>query len=676
VTSDRADERDATLPGMARAAARKSGAAARARRAKQAAPVPPADVDPVARVVVDLPLAHLDRTFDYEVPATMADQAVPGVRVKVRFAGQDVDGYVVARTTASDHDGRLAPLRRVVGDEPVLVPAIAELCRRIAVRYAGVTSDVRRLAVPPRHATTEKQPSPPAPEPAAVSGGEQAWGAYPAAAAYLHHLRSGGSPRAVWGAAPGEDWPLLLAHLAAATLAGGRGVVLCVPDHRDIARVDAALTELLGPDQHVTLRAEGGPGPRYRDFLLVSRGARRIVVGTRSAAFAPVHDLGLVVVWDDGDDLHAEPRAPYPHTREVLLERAEIEGCAALVGSFARSVEADRLLQTGWAREIVAPRATVRERALVAVTGDPRDPHVRSARVPTEAHDAVRWGLERGPVLVQTPRAGYVLRLACDRCRTPARCAACAGPLELTGATTPPRCRWCATEAPGWTCAECGGRGLRAPVVGDARTADELGRAFAPVPVVTSSGERVRSTVDAARRIVVATPGAEPVAEEGYAVVVLLDTWLLLSRDSLRAAEEALRRWSNAVALVRPGGRALAVGDPGTPALQALVRWDQAGFAAREAEERRVAHLPPATRVATLRGAPGALDDALTLLALPEHGEVLGPLAPLMTRSVPWCGCRTRRGRPCPLRSVSCNACGRPASSTRSGSRSTPWRYE
>ncbi|PWN03044.1 primosome assembly protein PriA [Nocardioides silvaticus] len=565
----------------------------------------------------------------------MAEQAVPGARVKVRFAGQDVDGFVVERTAASDHGGRLAPLRRVVSAEPVLTPAVAELCRRVAGRYAGVSSDVRRLAVPPRHATTEQKPSPPEPPfrapPVADGDTDDPWAVYPAAPAFRRHLTGGGSPRAVWSAAPGEDWPRRLAELAAATRAGGRGVLICVPDHRDVARVDAALTELVGPDHHVTLRAETGPAPRYRDFLLLRRGARKIVVGTRSAAFAPVTDLGLVVVWDDGDDLHAEPRAPYPHAREVLLERAEVEGCAVLVGSFSRSVEAEHLLQTGWAKEIAAPRPVVRDRALIAVAGagDHRDPFSGASRVPREAHDAVRWGLERGPVLVQTPRAGYVLRLACDRCRTPARCTACTGPLQLTGPTTPPRCRWCATEAPGWTCAECGGHGLRAPVIGDARTADELGRAFAPAPVVTSSGDRVRAEVDGDHRIVVATPGAEPVAAGGYAVVVLLDTWLLLARDSMRAAEEALRRWSNAVALLRPGGRALAVGEPAVPALQALVRWDQAGFARREADDRREARLPPATRVATLRGEPGALDDALTLLDLPEHADVLGPLAPL-----------------------------------------------
>jgi primosomal protein N' (replication factor Y) (superfamily II helicase) len=163
-------------------------------------------------------------------------------------------------------------------------------------------------------------------------------------------------------------------------------------------------------------------------------------------------------------------------------------------------------------------------------------------------------------------------------------------------------------------------------VVGDGRTADELGRMFPSVPVVRSSGSTIRARVGDRAQLVVATPGAEPVADGGYAVVVLLDTWLLLARDSLRAGEEAVRRWCNAIGMLAPGGRALVVGDPADPALQALIRWDPGGFAQREAEERASAHLPPATRVATLTGLPGAVDDALTVLGLPEGGGVLGPL--------------------------------------------------
>ncbi len=613
------------LPGL-RAAVEDSRAKAAATRTRKAAEAEPATVDPVARVLVDVPLAHLDRPFDYTVPAKMAETAVPGARVKVRFAGQDVDGYVVERAATSAHTGRLAPLRRVVSSEPVLAPEIAALTAGVAERYAGARADVLRLAVPPRHATTEKQPSVPVePVVADPPAAGEAWGAHEHAAAFLTHLASGGSPRAVWNPPPGADWPTLVAHAAALAVAAGRGVLVCVPDKRDVERVSAALDAILGAGRHVALTADSGPAERYRQFLMVSRGAARVVVGTRSAAFAPVHRLGLVVIWDDGDDLHAEPRAPYPHSREVLLLRAEQQGTAALVGGFARTCEADYLLRTGWARPLVASREHVRAQVTAAVV--PGEDRAIGTRIPSAVRDVVRDALQHGPVLVQTPRQGYVASLACERCRTPARCAECAGPLLLAGPTAPPHCRWCGHQALRWACTECGHRGLRAPVLGDARTAEELGRMFASTTIRTSSGDHVRATVPDRPEIVVATPGAEPVAEGGYAGVVLLDTWLTLARADLRTDEEALRRWLGAAALVRPGGRVIAVGDPAHPALQALVRWDPAGFASRENDQRLATHLPPAVRLATVTGAPGAVDDALTLLSPPASAEVLGPVA-------------------------------------------------
>ena len=89
----------------------------------------------------------------------------------------------------------------------------------------------------------------------------------------------------------------------------------------------------------VALAAEMGPQARYTAFLAALRGQARVVVGPRAAAFAPVADLGLVAIWDDGDDLHAEPRAPYPHVREVLALRAHLEGAAVLVGGHAVTAE-------------------------------------------------------------------------------------------------------------------------------------------------------------------------------------------------------------------------------------------------------------------------------------------------------------------------------------------------
>jgi primosomal protein N' (replication factor Y) len=581
----------------------------------------------------------------------------------------------------------------VVSPEPVLHPEIARLARDVADRYAGTLADVLRLAVPPRHARAEANApggvAPPADEapaaddaapagevapvgavappadqaaadetaspvgavaPAAGSGSSAAgsgsrlaarqpepagWSAYRAGTAFLRAVGDGRAARAVWTALPGEDWPARLADAAAAAAAAGRGAVLIVADARDLDRLDAALTRALGPGRHVALSAAVGPAERYRRFLAANRGQVRVVAGNRAAAFVPVAPLGLVAIWDDGDDLHAEPRAPYPHAREVLLTRAEFAGCAALVGGYARSAEAQQLVEAGWAKEITAGRDAVRRAAPgVQAAGDDlqraRDQAAVSARLPSLAWQAAREALAAGaPVLVQVPRRGYLPAVACAECHTPARCPACAGPLALPAATGAPGCRWCGRVAASYACQHCGGRRLRAAVVGARRTAEELGRAFAGTPVRTSGRDGVLATVPAQAALIVATPGAEPVAQGGYGAVLLLDTWALLTRADLRASEEALRRWMAAAALARPatgGGRVVVAADAGIPTVQALVRWDPAGLAARELAERRELRFPPAVRVASVTGTADAVADLLAAATLPDEVELLGPV--------------------------------------------------
>src|SRR4051794_9006297 len=87
---------------------------------------------PVARVVVDSPLPHLDRPFDYAVPPELDEVARPGVRVKVRFSGRLVAGYLLERVGVSGHEGRLSPLASVVSGEQVLTPEVARLARAVA----------------------------------------------------------------------------------------------------------------------------------------------------------------------------------------------------------------------------------------------------------------------------------------------------------------------------------------------------------------------------------------------------------------------------------------------------------------------------------------------------------------------------------------------------------------
>ncbi|WP_159766263.1 primosomal protein N' [Streptomyces sp. HM190] len=600
---------------------------------------------PVARVLVDKGVLHLDRYFDYAVPEELDAVAQPGVRVRVRFGaggrnvregrregGTLIDGFLVERVAESDYAGPLAALAQVVSPEPVLSPELLGLARAVADRYAGSLADVLQLAVPPRHARAEAAgtagppPAPPAPEPGS-------WARYARGPEFLRALAAGRSPRAVWTALPGPDWAQEIGRAVQATLASGRGALVVVPAGRPAARVDEALRELLGEGQHALLTADAGQERRYREWLAVRRGAVRAVVGTRAAMFAPVRDLGLVVVWDDGDAAHSDDNAPFPHVREVLELRATRDRCAFLLGSWSCTVEAAQLVESGWAAPVVAGREQVRAVApLVRTVGDgelARDEAARAARLPSLAWQVARDGLRDGPVLVQVPRRGYVPRTACAQCREPARCRHCAGPLEAREGAGPLVCGWCGREEAHWQCPECGSRRLRAQVVGARRTAEELGRAFPAVPVRTSGREHVLDTVPGTPALVVSTPGAEPVAEGGYAAALLLDGWAMLGRPDLRAGEEALRRWIGAAALVRnqgAGGTVVVVAEPTLRPVQALVRWDPVGHAVRELADRAELGFPPVSRMAAVSGAAQVLADFLGGVELPPDAEVLGPV--------------------------------------------------
>jgi primosomal protein N' (replication factor Y) len=163
-------------------------------------------------------------------------------------------------------------------------------------------------------------------------------------------------------------------------------------------------------------------------------------------------------------------------------------------------------------------------------------------------------------------------------------------------------------------------------VTGATRTAEELGRAFGGVRVRRSGGEHVLAAVPSDPALVIATPGAEPAAAGGYAAALLLDGWALLGRPSLRAAEEALRRWLNAAALVRPGGRVVVLASSSLPAVQALIRWDPVWFSERELADRAELGFPPATRIASVTGAPEAVADFIAAVSLPARADVLGPI--------------------------------------------------
>ncbi len=591
---------------------------------------------PIARVLPMLSVPHLDREFDYLVTDEQSAGAQPGVRVRVRFHGRLVDAYLWERRADTDHVGKLGRLERVVSPEPVLTAEVRHLVEAVAARYAGSRADVLRLAVPPRHARVERETVSAPTLPVLPAVDPTGWQRYAQGGRLLAALRDGRAARAVWQALPGEPWADRLTDAAVQTIQAGRTALAVLPDQRAVDALWHAAAARFDERSVVALSAGLGPAARYRRWLAVLRGNARLVIGTRSAVFAPIADLGLVLVWDDGDDSLAEPRAPYPHAREVAMLRAHLVGCAALIGGYARTAEAHALVRGGWAHEVVAPRSVVRAATARVMPLDDGgyaeygDPAARNARLPLIALRTARSALAVGaPVLVQVPRRGYLPALACGRCRAIARCRHCTGPLSLPSRGAAAVCRWCGRTEPALRCVRCGSDAVRAVVVGARRTAEELGRAFQGTTVVTSAGDAVMTRIKSGPALVIATPGAEPQAPDRYGAALLLDSWALLGRQDLRAAEDTLRRWMAAAALVRPradGGTVMVVAESSIPTVQALLRWDPVGHADAELTARTEVGLPPSVHIAALDGDPESVTALLDEARLPDGTDLLGPV--------------------------------------------------
>ncbi|MBA8816138.1 primosomal protein N' (replication factor Y) [Microbacterium halimionae] len=592
----------------------------------------------VARVLLDSPVPQLDRLFDYEIPDSLAEAAIPGVRVRVplRSAGRMIDGYIVEVDESSDSDRPLSELEEVVSPIAVLPNTLYTLARRAADRAAGSASDVLRVAVPKRMVRAEKAwlaadpPAFPQCDLDAIGRARAVLDEFPGATAAIsegNRLAIDAPPRLTStndGAHVGA-WAHVIAASAAVTLATGRSAIIVVPDHRDRAQVTAALADFLPADAIVRDdAAQSGPA-RYAAYLRVLAKAPCVVVGTRSTVYSPAARTGLVIIWDDGDPLLSEPLSPGVHARDAALLRQEIEGSALLFIGHTRTSDVERLVAVGWVREIAARRRQSPRVVLAAAN----DGDGRGARIPSSAYRAAREALALGPVLVQVSRPGYAPTLVCSDCRKPARCRHCAGPLHARRPKAAPECTWCGRTANNWTCANCDSDRLRMASAGSERTADELGRAFPGVRVVVADGEHPVTHLDDRPALVIATRGAEPIAAGGYRAILLLDGERMLLAEDLRIGESALRWWSNAAALAAPGASVHLVGVVG-PVARALATWTQPAYARAELEDRGPLRMPPTVRVASLEGELAAVTDALQSLhdTVPavDSPAVLGPV--------------------------------------------------
>jgi primosomal protein N' (replication factor Y) len=590
----------------------------------------------VAGILLDSQLPQLDHLFDYAVPERLQSEIAIGQRVRVPLRGgrRRAFGWVISLTNESSFSGTLTEVSELVSPIPLLQPEVWELVRQVADRAAGSASDVLRLAIPNRHQRAERkflerqaaatqneeQGNSSAAGSPTTDGGDAAFEHDTEASAVAQKLIGGARLAFTESHGPirlknGEwigGWAKRLTDIAEAVYAAGHSVIICAPDYRDLDQIRAALSVPV-----TRVDAKQSNEERYREFLEALTDTPRVIVGNRSAVYAPAYKLGAILMWDDGDPLFSEPRAPYVHCRDAALIRAEQQGAGLMFFAHARTTDVQRLIDIGYVqRQSELPKRVRVRHADQAVT-----PDVYAGRLPGAAISVINEGLRTGPVLVQVAQPGYAPVAVCGQCGALAHCQSCGGPVGFKRAGSA-ACRWCGLSVRQWNCQECDGSQLVQRGAGSERTAQQFSQQFPNRRVLVSDGDQPRERVDARPALVVSTPGAEPIAAGGYRAVVLLDAHQLLSRPTLRAGEDCLRWWENAAAKAASDGVCLIASGAG-PVVHAFVTGNTELWLREELHNRAELRYPPMVRVASVSGTdiPRALE---AISDIREH-DVLGP---------------------------------------------------
>jgi primosomal protein N' (replication factor Y) len=554
---------------------------------------------PIARIWVETGVDHLDQPYDYLVPQEMSSRVSVGIRVQIPFSHHEVEGIVISRHSSSQTGAKLKSITKVLSNFPVATPSSLKLYERVANYFSASTSDVLRSAIPPRVASVEK--------------GRNSYEVRP-------HEKKRGKQRVEFLALAPHISPLK-ELLALIDLTHGSSLVI-VPDERDLFSLALLWGEDNPGNEAIILGSSLSRSERYENYLDALSQSKRLVIGTRSAVFAPVANLSSIIVYKESSPDYFDPRSPGWNVGDVARMRASDESVDLLFVSYVPSLNIAREIDQRRIKYIhESHRLSVR-----AFTPLP------AQLLPDRIFQPVRDAIKKGPVLFLVSRKGYASALICGQCRNFALCA-CGGRVKIVAGNKPPQCSHCAQEFPLWRCAWCksdkqyaGGRGID-------RASEEIGRAFPNVSIISSSGESIKNEVADDKSIVIATPGAQPITKNGYSAVVILNALAFFSHDDLCAGERAREMLFETCALVRKDGQILMAIDDAHPIIAAVTQWNPATMIQRELRERLELGLPPFERSAYLRVASqeatqlvSGLRSSITSGRLNSTVSILGPV--------------------------------------------------
>lgn len=517
------------------------------------------------RVAVESPLLQLDREFDFLVPAELSQKLDWGSRVKFRLgrAKSESTGLVVELLEKSDW--AKTPITAVVGTRPYITKELYEFCRSVSLRQVVALGEILQAACP------QHMPRIPLEDPTEPPLGNVEISSEVALTSTQVKIGSGLVP----------GWATLFVERAEEQLSRGNSSILIAPEEADVQQILLAAAER---KLEVIVWETARKSVRFQNFHR-TLGQVRVVVGTRSAIYSPVANLGLIAVADDADESFREVGSPHTNLRDLALLRAANRASVLFAAPY-RSVELQRLVEIGYLKEV--DTSSKPPRIAYSAPGE---------RIDDTSIKLARESLSKGTLLVLLPRKGSSASAYCTDCGERLRCKCGGYGWEKSDRIF--ECKLC--SKPIVECITCRSTNFRRGRSGSARTTSEIGKMFPNSVIYEATQEKKPVVPDRSGQIVVATPGSAPRLASGYSGLLILDCDVWLSAQNLQAEQNAIRDWSEAMELLGLDGRVVISG-LGERLGKPIALWQHREMARAAYFDAKQLRLPPAVRMVRVVG--------------------------------------------------------------------------
>jgi len=519
-----------------------------------------------AKVVLGLPV---EGPFDYSVPGHLQKKIREGVRVWIQFRNRKKLGYAVKVTQKTDIQ-HVKPILEIIDNSPVLNKNMLELTRKISDYYACSWGEAIETALP--DALRKGKPIT-----ADIESHKYIRLKNKEESILIHDLD--GKAR----------WDIYLNRIKE-TLNNGESVIMLLPDIGSAVKAREAIAQNLGIQPLLLYRKQ----PKELDAWLLAREPKpNIVVGTRSAIFAPCGNLGLVIIDEEQDTVYKQDQVPHYHAREVVFMRREIEGAKLILGSTSVSLESFYLAKMGKIKYTALPRVKdFPQVKIIDMRNERREFKEGNIILSKYLQDSISQVLNsKGKVLLFLNRKGFATFASCRNCGQVLKCPRCNVNLVYHFKENILNCRYCNFKmAPPAICPACNSSYIRYLGIGTEKIESEVSRVFPHAGIKLLDNADSPDTGEA--DIFISTASIMKRASYNYDLIGILSIDNSLNRIDLRSTEKAFALLSGLLLLTE---KKLVIQThlPNHYSLLAIEKNDMNMFYTEELKQRKQLGFPP-----------------------------------------------------------------------------------